>query len=68
MKRTGSTGHDVGIDVDRIDRVRYGDADVRREQLLKVAAVALTSVAHEHVVGVDRHAQRRVVAGDDRLA
>ena len=45
--RTGSSGHDVGIDIDRIDRIGYGNYVGSAENFLKIAGIALCAVTNE---------------------
>ena len=49
----GAAGHDVGVDVDRVDRVGHRHHVVDGEDLLHVARVALGAVGDEHLVGGD---------------
>jgi hypothetical protein len=63
----GSTRHDVGVDVDGIHGVGYGDAAVLVEDLLDVAAVLLAAVGDEDLVGLDGDAARAVVVLLDQL-
>ena len=47
---SGASGHHVGVDIDRIDRVGHGHAVAGREDVAYVARVALGAVAHEYLV------------------
>ena len=64
----GAAGHDVGVQVDRVDRVRDGDLRPGAEQFLDVAGVALGAVADEHLVGLDESPARPEIVGGDGLA
>ena len=64
----GAAGHDVGVDVDGIDRIGDREADVVGENLLDVAAVALRAVGNENLVGVDLAAAGGVVVLGHRVA
>ena len=63
-----ASGHGVGVDVDGVDRIAYGDAVVDGEDVADVAAVALGAVGDEDLVDGDVHAARREVMLDDGLA
>ena len=65
--RAGAPGHHVAVDVHGIDGIRQGHHGLRREDLLDVAAVALGPVAHEDLVGGDRHPAGAVVVLGDQL-
>jgi len=65
--RTGTPSHHVGVDVDRVDRIRHRDARVRAEDLLDVPAVLLAAVRDEDLVGRDLDATRPVVVLHDRV-
>jgi hypothetical protein len=57
--------HHIRVEVDRVDRVGDGDADVLGEDLLDVAAIALGPVGDEDLVRVDLAAARLVVVPGD---
>ena len=61
-------GHDVGVDVDRIDRIGDGDDVVGGEDVQDVAAVALGAVGDEDLVGGDVAAAARKSCLRDGLA
>jgi hypothetical protein len=61
-------GHDVRIDVDRIDRILNGDAVIRAEDVEDVAGVALGAVGDEDFVGRNVHTVGTVVVLGDGLA
>ncbi len=63
-----AAGHGVGVDVDGVDRVAYGDAIVDGEDIADVAAVTLGTVGDEDLVGGNVHAAGREVVLDDGLA
>ena len=64
----GAAGHDVGVEIDRIDGIGNGDAGVGGEDFLNVAAVALGAVGDEDLVRFDLAAARLVVVPGDGLA
>ena len=57
---SGPSGHHVGVDVDRVDRVRHRDAAVGAEDLLDVAGVLLAAVRDEDLAGL-RRGQRQLM-------
>ena len=65
---TGSSRHDIGVEVDRIHRIGNGDAGVLGEDLLDIAAVALRPVRDEDLVGFDPAAPRLVIVLRNRFA
>ena len=65
LQRSRAAGHDVRVEVDRVNRVRDGDLVGRAEDLLDVAAVALRAVADENLIRRDLDAAVRVVVLDD---
>ena len=67
LQRARTAGHDVRVEIDRIDRVRDGDFIVGAEDFLDVAAVALGTVADEDLIFVDLDSALRVVVLDDRF-
>ena len=62
-----SARHDVGVDVDGIDRVGDHDDVICAEDIADVAGVGLSAVGDENLVGGDGHAVSLIIAGD-RLA
>ena len=65
---TGASRHDVGVDINGINRIGDGEADVRGEDLLDVAAIALRTVGDEDLVGLDPAAARLEIVLRDGLA
>jgi hypothetical protein len=63
----GAAGHDVAVQVDRIDRIGQRDHAVGREDLLDVGDVGLRAVADDDLVGGDLHAALAEVVAGDRL-
>ena len=61
----GAADHDVGVVVDRIDRVADGNHVVQGEDVEDVGAVALGTVGDEHLLGLQGDAQRLVGFLDD---
>ena len=53
LETTCSSGHDIGVEIDGIDRVGNGDADIGGEEFLEIGAVALCAIADEDFVGGD---------------
>ncbi len=61
----GAADHDVGVVVDRVDRVADGDDVVQGEDVEDVGAVALGAVGDEHLLGLQGNAERLVGFLDD---
>src|SRR5690606_15057412 len=58
---SGAAGHDVRVDVNRVDRIGNGEPETfGGEDFLDVAAIALRAVGNEDLVGGDRAAAGRV--------
>jgi hypothetical protein len=51
--RSRAAGHDIGVQVDRVDRVGNGNAGIGVENLLDIPRIALGAVADEYFVGTD---------------
>jgi len=56
----GAADHDVGVVVDRVDRVADGHHVVEGEDVEDVGAVALGAVGDEHLLGLQADAERLV--------
>ena len=67
LERARAAGHNVRIEVNRVDRVRDGDARVSGEEFLDVRHVAFGAVAHEYIFRVHLDAARRVFATHNGL-
>ena len=52
----GAADHDVGVVVDRVDRVADGDDVVQGEDVQDVGAVALGAVGDKHLLRLEAHA------------
>ena len=52
-ERSTAAGHHIGVQVDRIDRVGDGNANIGGKDFLNVAGVAFGPVADENFIGVD---------------
>ena len=50
---TGSASHNVGIHINRVNRVTYCDAVIYRENLLDVSRIALCAVRYENFICAD---------------
>jgi hypothetical protein len=61
----GAADHDVGVVVDRVDRVADGDDVVQGKDVEDVGAVALGAVGDEHLLGLEGNAERFVGLLDD---
>ena len=61
----GAADHDVGVVVDRVDRVADGDDVVEGEDVEDVGAVALGAVGDEHLGGLELDAEGLVALVDD---
>src|SRR6185369_5746618 len=61
----GAADHDVGVVVDRVDRVADGHHVVQGEDVQDVGAVALGAVGDEHLLGLQADTQRLVGFLDD---
>jgi len=61
----GAADHDVGVVVDRVDRVADGHHVVHAEDVQDIGAVALGAVGDEHLLGLQVNAQRLVGFLDD---
>ena len=48
--RSGPARHDIGVHIDRVDRITYRDRIVDAEDLLDIAAVALGPVGHKDLL------------------
>ena len=59
--------HDVGIEVDRVDRIGYGKFQVIAEDFLNAGDICLGAIADEDFVQIEVDATRLVVAIDDGL-
>lgn len=59
--------HDVGVEVNRVYRVGYGEFQIAAEDFLNAGNVGLCAVADEYFVDVEVDAARLVVAVDDGL-
>ena len=64
----GTTGHDIGVEIDGINGIGNGDASVGGEDFLNVAAVALRPVGDEDFVRFDFATTRMVVVPGNGLA
>ena len=53
--------HDIGVDIDRIDRVCHADMVIPVEQLLEVAGIALGTVVDEYLINVKTHSAREEI-------
>ena len=62
------SAHDIGIDIDGVNRVGDGDAHVRTEQFLEVAGVALGTVADKYLVLTDVDATTSEIVFYDGMA
>ena len=49
----GATGHDVGVDVNGIDRIGDGEAGIGGEDFLDVGDVAFRAIADKDLIGLD---------------
>ena len=61
-------GHDVGVDIDRVDRIGHGHRAVYRKDLLYVATVALGPIRDKDLLRFDRHVSRGVVIRRDEFS
>lgn len=59
--------HDVGVEVNRVYRVGYGEFQVVAEDFLDAGDVGLGAIADEDFVQIEVDAARLVVAVDDSL-
>ena len=50
---TGASRHHIGIKIDWIDRIGYGDFNVGGKKLLDIGGIAFRSVADENFTGID---------------
>ncbi len=66
--RSRAPRHDVGIDINRVDRVGDGDFVVGPENLQDVSSIAFRAVRNEHLVGLDRRAARCKIVRYDRIS
>src|SRR5438105_13413974 len=64
----GAAGHDVRVDVNRINGIRDGEADVGGEYFLDVAAIALGTVGNENLICLDLAAPGGVIVLHDSFA
>jgi hypothetical protein len=64
----GVAGHDVRVDVDRVDRIGHGDPVAAAEDLERRARVGLRTIAQEDLVVGHVDATRAEVAVRDRRA
>ena len=64
---SGATDHDVGIVVDRIDRITDGNYVVQGKDIEDVGAIALGTVGDKHLLRFERNAERFVRFFDDRV-
>ncbi len=62
---SGTTGHDVGVDIDGVDRIGDGDARLRGEDFLNMSAVAFRAIGNEYFVRGDVASERGVGAVGD---
>ena len=67
-KNPGTAGHDVGVKIDRVDRIGDGNADILAEQFLDIAGIALRAVTDKDLIGGDIGASYLKVGCDDCLA
>ena len=63
LQSAGAAGHDIGVQVYRVYRIRDGNGVIGAEDFLDVAAVALGTIRHEYLVSLN--AQPLVVVFDD---
>ena len=63
----GMAEHDVGVEVNRVYRVGYGEFQVVAEDFLDAGDIGLGAIADEDFVQIEVDAARLVVAVDDSL-
>ncbi len=68
VRQTGVAGHHVGIDVDRIDRIRDRDPVLVAEDIEDETAIALRAVGDENLVVRDLHPAVAIIDLRDFLA
>ena len=64
----GASAHHVGVDVDGVDGVGDADTVVRAQDVAEVTRIALGTIVHKHLVGVNLHAPGREVVFHDGTA
>ena len=65
---TGAAAHNIGVNINGINRVGDADGAVFSEDIAEVARVALRAVVDKYLVDVDIDAARRKVVVGDGLA
>ena len=67
LKDSRSTYHHVRIYINRINRVGNADVVIPSQNLLDISRIALGSIVHEYLVGVEMNATRQEIVLDDSL-
>ena len=68
LKDARSTYHHVRIYINRINRVGNADVVIPSQNLLDISRIALGSIVHEDLVGIEMNATGQEVVLDDSLA
>src|SRR4029077_20354597 len=64
--RSGVAGHDIGVNVNRVNGIDHGNTILMTEDIENVAAIAFGSVGDENLIVLNIHAPLPVfVCGDD---
>ena len=64
----GTSSHNIGIAIDRIDRIGQGHHTIIGKNLLQIARIALGSVRDKDLIDIDTDAARTEIVLDDGLA
>ena len=68
LQHASTASHHVGVQIDRVNRVRNRNLYIFRKKLLDICHIALGTVAHEDIVRVHFDAAGGVFATNNRLA
>ena len=68
LKDSRSTYHHVRIYINRINRVGNADVVIPSQNFLDISRIALGSIVHEDLVGIEMNATGQEVVLDDSLA
>ena len=63
----GSAGHDIRVDINRINGIGYGNFDVAGKQLLNIGSIAFGTVGNEDFIGSDLAAAGAVIVFGNRF-
>ena len=67
LKDSRSANHHVRVDIYWINRVGDADVVIPSQNLLDISRIALGSIVHEDLVGIEMNAARQEVVLDDSL-